>query len=175
MIIVFGLGNPGEKYERTRHNLGSRIVRELERLNLKDVVLVRPTTFMNENGKAVKKIIKNYRFANPGNKFKIENLIVIHDDIDLPLGRIKIVKNRGSAGHKGVESIIREIRTKKFVRFRIGIQPKTGKPKNVEKFVLQNFNKEEKKILEESVRKTLSAIKLVITKGLERAMAEFNQ
>ena len=168
MIIVFGIGNPGKKYEGTRHNVGSMILKELERFNLKDVVLVRPTTFMNESGKAVKEIIKNY-------KLKIENLIVIHDDIDLLLGKIKIVKNRGSAGHKGVESIIREIRTKNFIRFRIGIQPKKGKPKNVEKFVLQDFNKEEKKVLKEGVKKAILAMKLVITKGLERAIGEFNQ
>ena len=168
MILIVGLGNPGEKYKLTRHNIGFRTIDELESLNFKGVVLVKPKTFMNLSGKAVKKEIENY-------KLKIENLIVIHDDIDLPLGKIRISKNRGAAGHKGVESIIKELKTKNFIRFRIGICPKNGKPKNPENFVLQKFNKEEEKIVKEVIKKTAEAIEFALKAGLEKAMSKYNK
>lgn len=152
MIIIVGLGNPGKKYEKTRHNVGSRVINELKSLNLNNVMLTQPTTFMNESGKAVKKLIKNSNIKN-------QNLLVIHDDIDLPLGEFKIQKGRGAAGHKGVQSIINELGTKNFNRIRIGICPKTGKPKQVERFVLQNFTKEEEKALKEVILKVIEEIK----------------
>lgn len=146
MKLIVGLGNPGKKYERTRHNIGSRVIGELKLLDLKNVVLIKPATFMNESGAAVKKLIKNH-------KLKIEDLTVIHDDIDLPAGQFKISRNRGSAGHKGVQSIIKELGTKNFERVRIGICPLLGKPEAVEKFVLQNFTKSEEKILKDVIEK----------------------
>ncbi len=182
MLLIVGLGNPGKKYEKTRHNVGARVVDELrssphfatarvidelEILDLKNVILAKPNTFMNESGKAVKPLIEKYKI-NP------KDLIVIHDDIDLPLRKIRIVRNRGSAGHKGVESIIRELKTENFIRFRIGIQPQSGKPKNPENFVLQKFNKEEKKIVEEVIKKTAEAIELFLKEGLEKTMNKFN-
>ncbi len=168
MILVVGLGNPGKKYEKTRHNVGARAIDELEVLDLKNVILAKPKTFMNESGKAVKPLIEKY-------KIKPEDLIVIHDDIDLPLGKIRIVKNRGSAGHKGVESIIRELKTENFIRFRIGIQPQSGKPKNPENFVLQKFNKEEEKIVkEEVIKKIAEASELFLKEGLEKTMTKYN-
>lgn len=130
MLFIVGLGNPGEKYKNTRHNIGFRVIDEFREKNNfsefrisqkfnaeiskgeiagQSVILAKPQTFMNNSGKAVKSLLRN--------------LFVIHDDIDLPLGKIKIVKNRGSAGHKGVESIIKELGTKNFIRFRIGISP----------------------------------------------------
>jgi len=151
MFLIVGLGNPGKKYENTRHNIGSRMIEKLEPLNLENVILTKPTTFMNDSGKAVKLLIKRY----PRNS---NNLIIVHDDIDLPLGKIKIVKNRGAAGHKGVESVIKELKTKDFNRIRIGICPETGKPKNVENFVLQNFKKEEEKILKEVIEETIKEV-----------------
>ena len=202
MIIIIGLGNPGKKFEKTRHNLGFRIVNQFAKekkfpkfrfskkfdsliserfLNREKIVLAKPKTFMNESGKAIKALIKNY-------KLKIGNLIVLHDDVDLPLEKIKIVKNHGAAGHKGVQSIIDELKTKNFVRFRIGIQPKTGKPKNVEKFVLQKpseagdetksqrpFTKKEEKILKEVIKRTCQAIEVAIIEGIEKTMNEFNK
>ncbi len=167
MIIIVGLGNPGKKYKNTRHNVGFQAIDEFARENnfpefrlskkynsliseKENIVLVKPQTFMNNSGLAIKKIIQN-------SKFKIQNSIVIHDDIDLPLGKIRISKNRGSAGHKGVESIIREIGTKDFTRFRIGITPASakasaGKAKNIEKYVLQKFDKEEEKIIKQVIQ-----------------------
>jgi len=190
MILIVGLGNPGKKYAKTRHNIGFRVVDELKSLNLKRVILVKPKTFMNLSGKAVKSLMTKY-------KVPPLNLWVIHDDIDLPLGKIRISVGRGAAGHKGVESIIKELKTKNFVRFRIGIQPKTGKPKNPEKpstraklgagpvphrnkvsgagFVLQKFTKEEEKIVKEVIKKTAKAIGFSLKEGLEKAMSKYNK
>jgi len=168
MIIIVGLGNPGEKFKKTWHNIGFRVVDELAHLRLKNAILAKPKTFMNESGKAVKKIISN--FGAP-----ISNLVVVHDDLDLPLGKIKIVKNKSSAGHKGVESIIKELGTKNFIRFRIGICPKNGKPKNPEKFVLQKFNKEEEMIVKEVIKKAALAIETAIKETIEKAMNIYNK
>jgi len=202
MIIIVGLGNPGQKFQKTWHNLGFRVIDEIAatfqlsifnfqpifnaqiskgEINGKKIILAKPQTFMNESGKAVKNLVKTY-------KLKTKSLIIIHDDIDLPLGKIKISINRGAAGHKGVESIIKELGTKNFVRFRIGIQPKTGKPKNPEKFVLQKpseagnktrsqrpFNKDEEKIVKEVIKKTAEAIEMATKEGLEKTMTKYNK
>ncbi|MCL0056733.1 aminoacyl-tRNA hydrolase [Dehalococcoidia bacterium] len=185
MILIVGLGNPGKKYEKTRHNIGFRAVDEIAAnfqfsifnfqsiFNAKiskgifknqKIILAKPQTFMNNSGISVKKIIRNW-------KLEIGNLVVVHDDIDLPLGKIRISKNRGAAGHKGVQSIIKELGTKNFYRVRIGICPQTGspsqvlqnkiwgsKPKNVEKFVLQKFTKDEEKILKQVIKKITKSI-----------------
>ncbi|MEK7482490.1 MAG: aminoacyl-tRNA hydrolase [Patescibacteria group bacterium] len=146
-------------------------------------VLAKPQTFMNESGKAVKAIFNFPSFAPParfdarraggasaGKQFS--SLLVIHDDIDLPLGEIKISENRGSAGHKGVESIIKALKTKDFTRIRAGIgSDKTKKLKDV---VLQKFNKQELKIAETGIKKVSEALKTIITNGLEKAMNEHN-
>ncbi len=189
MILIVGLGNPGKKFQKTRHNLGFRVIEEFVKennfpafklskefnsliskgtLDDKKILLVKPQTFMNLSGKAVKKLTYNLQLTT-------YNLWVIHDDIDFLLGKIRIVKNRGSAGHKGVQSIIKELGTKNFVRFRIGIQPKFGKPKNPEDFVLQKFNKGEEKIVKEVINKTIEVIDFSLKKGLEKAMNEFNK
>ncbi len=189
MILIVGLGNPGRKFNRTRHNIGFRVLDDLSKENDfsdfkllkkfnslisegeisgKKILLVKPQTFMNKSGQAVKLLIKNL-------KLKIKNLFVVHDDIDLPLGKIKIIKNRGSAGHKGVESIIREMATKNFVRFRIGIQPQKGKPKNPENFVLQKFSKNEEKIIKKVIKKSCNALKTALTEGIEKSMTKFNK
>ncbi|MBA7596485.1 Peptidyl-tRNA hydrolase [subsurface metagenome] len=151
MIIIVGLGNPGKKYEKTRHNIGFRIIDELAKKKTRNFIIAKPQGFMNNSGKAVKGLVNFY-------KIKLEDLWIIHDDIDLPIDKIRIAKGRGSAGHKGVESIIKELKTKDFNRLRIGIQPKTGKPKAVDKFVLQNFTKEEEKIIKGVVEETIQAI-----------------
>ena len=195
MILIVGLGNPGRKFQKTRHNIGFRTIDNLQltidnfsnwKLDKKSnsliasgqmsmvngqklkVILAKPQTFMNLSGKSVKSLVNFYKITRPG-------LVVIHDDIDIPLGKIRIVKNRGAAGHKGVESIIRELGTKNFVRFRIGICPKAGKPKNIEKFVLQKFNKEEEKIVKEVIKKTAKAIEFSLKAGLEKAMSKYNK
>ena len=204
MFMIFGLGNPGKKYEKTRHNIGARAADEIAanfqfpiteptpsreggakgkkrfislpsnfqtiskgKIANEEIILAEPQTFMNCSGITAKKLIKNL-------KFKIKNLIVIHDDIDLSLGQIRIVKNRGSAGHKGVESIIKELGTKNFIRFRIGIKPASGRPKSPEKFVLQNFSRKEEKAVKEAIKNTAEAIELFLKKGLEEVMNKYN-
>jgi PTH1 family peptidyl-tRNA hydrolase len=189
MILVIGLGNPGKKYIKTRHNLGFRIVNQFakesrfsnfkivkkynsliskSKLNNEKIILAKPQAFMNNSGKAVKKISKNL-------KSKFGSLIVIHDDLDLPLGKIRIIENRGAAGHKGVQSIIDELDTKNFTRFRIGIMNYELRIKNTEEFVLEKFKKEEEGILKEVIKKSCLALKTAIIEGIDKAMNEFNK
>lgn len=191
MFIVVGLGNPGEKYKKIRHNLGFWVIDEFLKknnfpdfklskksnaliseavLSRKKIILAKPQIFMNNSGKAIKAIFNKFSITQFSNK----NLIVIHDDIDLPLGKIRIVKNRGSAGHKGVQSIINELGTKNFVRFRLGIRRKESKINEIDKFVLQKFTKQEKEILKEVIKKTVAAIEMAIKQGTEKSMQEYN-
>jgi len=192
MILIIGLGNPGKKYEFSRHNLGFLVLDRFSKKNLfefksskkfkskiskgyfggKRVILIKPQTFMNNSGKAVKSLAVNY-------KRQTTNIWVIHDDIDLPLGKMKIVKNRGSAGHKGVQSIINEIKSKNFVRFRLGINPKYKTMKqwsdeSLKKFVLKKFTKTEKGAVKKVVENCVKALEITLKEGLEKAMNEFN-
>jgi len=164
MILIVGLGNPGEEFEKTRHNLGFRVLDLLQKkwslppfvlnktvfsliskgkFSEKEIILAKPQTFMNLSGKAVKSLKKKF-------KIKTKNIIIIHDEMDLPLGKTKFSFKKGAAGHKGVSSIIQSLKTKNFFRYRIGI----GKEKR-ENFVLEKFSKEEEKILKETIKKTL--------------------
>jgi len=173
MKLIFGLGNPGKKYELTRHNVGylviDQLVNQARVLNLKrqnlgkkffseifvinnKIFLAKPLTFMNKSGKAVKAVMKFY-------KISLENLIVISDDLDLELGKIRERDSGSSGGHKGLQSIIDELGTDKFKRIKIGI----GRSKVIppEKWVLQKFSKEEKKIIDEAVEKVVKKLALL--------------
>jgi len=182
--IIIGLGNPGKKFKDTRHNVGFmaidlfaekntfpefKLQKKFEALvsegvvNDYKVVLVKPQTFMNESGKAVKEILKN----NP-----TSNLIVIHDDIDLPVGKMKIVKERGSAGHKGVESIIKNIGNNGLIRFRIGIAGQSDI--KAKKVVLKKFSKAEQNIIDKTIDRIVQALDFFIKEGLEKTMNEYN-
>jgi len=185
MFLIVGLGNPGKEYSYTRHNLGFLAVEEIKRrfkfsrwqrkdraliskgrIGSKDIVLVKPTTFMNQSGLAVKDILGKFGLLP-------QDLWVIHDDFDIKIGKIRIVRNRGSGGHKGVQSIIDQIKTKDFYRIRIG----TKQGENIEgkrSFVLEKFSREEKKILQKSLKLTVRAIEMAIKKGPVFAMNEFN-
>lgn len=192
MILIIGLGNPGKKYELSRHNLGFLVLDRFSRKNLfefksskkfkskiskgyfgkKRIILIKPQTFMNNSGKAVKSLATNY-------KRQTTNIWVIHDDIDLPLGKMKIVKNRGAGGHKGVQSIINEMKTKNFVRFRLGINPRYKTMKKwsdeaMKKFVLKKFTKTEKGIVKKVVENCVKALEITLKEELEKAMNEFN-
>ncbi len=187
MISIVGLGNPGKKFEKTRHNLGFRVIDLFAKKNKfpkfefseklsslisegsvfgKEVLLIKPQTFMNNSGKALKLVVQHL-------KIDLENLWIIHDDLDFPLGKIKIVKNRGSAGHKGVQSIIEELKSKDFVRFRLGIGREERKSKK--DFVLEKFTKEEEKILKKVIKKVIEAIEFSLKEGIEKGMAQFNR
>ena len=176
ITIIIGLGNPGKKFEGTRHNVGFMAIDlfaekntfsefKLQKksnaliseriVNSEKIILAKPQTFMNDSGKAVKEL-------------KTKDIIVVHDDIDLSLGKIRISKKRGSAGHKGVDSIIKELKTNDFWRIRIGIQQKK-KPENVEKFVLQKFEKET------DIEKAVKTIGDFLIFGPEKAMSNLNK
>jgi len=196
MFLIVGLGNPGEKYRNTRHNIGFMIIDKFRKENnfpalsfskkfnsliskgeigTKKIILAKPQTFMNNSGLAVRVLIKNLkRTSSSQARVKIKNLLVVHDDIDLPFGKIRISQNRGSAGHKGVESIIKELKTKNFIRLRIGIQPFAGKPKKPEGFVLKNFDKEEEKTIKNMIEMGSFTIPKIINRGAEKAMNEIN-
>lgn len=153
MHLVVGLGNPGKKYEKTRHNIGFRIIDELEKSVFDfDITLLKPDSFMNNSGKAVQECLNYY-------KIPVSNLIVIHDDIDLMFGTIKLSKNSSSAGHKGVQSIIDQLKTQDFSRIRIGIGQTNDKKQETEKFVLENFTQKEEEQLEKIIPEVVETIK----------------
>ena len=202
--VIVGLGNPGEEYTNTRHNTG-RIILEIAKKSFDDcsnweldkknkvliskanaggnlpagrhgkVLLAMPDNFMNNSGGSIKSFIKSPKDA--------ENLMVIHDDLDLAIGTMKISFNRGSGGHKGVESIIKNIKTEAFVRIRIGISTvtpggKLKKPKgekDVAKFILAEFRKSEMDLLKKIGKKVGDAIVTLITEGRGKAMSLYNQ
>src|SRR3989338_3389760 len=175
MMLIVGLGNLGKEYQKTRHNAGFMVLDEFAKVNgfpsfklskkhsslisegflsRTKVVLAKPQTFMNNSGKAVASLAK---LSFP--KLSLaKDLVVVHDDIDIPLGKVKVSKGSGSAGHKGVESIIQSLGTKDFTRIRIGILPPEGKPEDVETFVLKPFKKEELPLLSASIESALSTL-----------------
>jgi PTH1 family peptidyl-tRNA hydrolase len=183
MWIIVGLGNPGKKYSKTRHNIGFLVIEEIarryaidfkERKNYKtgrgsidgrDVFLVEPLLYMNNSGIAVKDI--SDRFNIPP-----ENLIVIHDDLDMEVGKVRIRRKGSSGGHKGVESIIENLSAKDFPRVKIGI----GREGNItpEDYVLSKFRKNELPLIKSAVEKASDAVITIILEGLEKAMNRFN-
>lgn len=197
MYTILGLGNPGEEYEKTRHNTG-RMALEILRKKFdlpewevqkkssalvsagvagdsdQKIMLAMPETFMNKSGITAASLIKSQKAA--------AKLIVIYDDLDLPIGKMKISFNRSSGGHRGVESIIRALKTESFVRIRVGIAPVTpsGKMKKpagdeaVAKFIVAPFRPNEEKDLKKVLAKIPDAVRAIISEGHERAMGEFN-
>lgn len=177
MILIVGLGNPGKQYEMTRHNLGFRVLDILasaekweqkydsQFIKLDDVILAKPQTFMNKSGEAVKELLKYYPAAQ---------LIVIHDDLDFPLGSIRIQKNASAAGHNGIQNIIDELGTQDFIRLRLGIDSPARGQLPGEDFVLQKFSPDEEGIILEVLEKTKEAVEVLQTDGLETAQSKFN-
>src|SRR3989344_1108448 len=171
MKLVVGLGNPGKEYEDTRHNTGRIVVGLIEKkLSDLKIKFITPDTFMNNSGKAVSPFIKSKKDLN--------DLVVIYDDIDLPLGKIKISFNKSSGGHNGLESIIKKVKSKEFVRVRIGISPATPsgkikKPKGekaVLNFLLGEFKKSELDSLKKLSKKVAEAVETILTESKEKAM-----
>ncbi len=191
MHLIIGLGNPDEQYKNTRHNVGYRFVESL--LNFwktagdfadfkftkkykaelargefagKKILLIKPTTYMNLSGEAIYLVEQYYKVPE-------YNIIVAHDDMDLPLGTFRISLNSSAAGHKGVQSLIDHLQTQEFARIRIGI----GKPTvtTPEKYVLQNFTDEENKKIEEVFVLAQTAAETIITQGAQKAMELFNK
>ncbi len=192
--IFVGLGNPGEEYKETRHNTGRMLVEWLgnsfdaewkldKKLNATvskikigktPVTLVVPETYMNNSGKSVKPLVTSIKSA--------EKLVVVYDDLDLPFGTNKISFNKSSGGHRGLESIIKSIKTEKFARVRVGISPKTPsgkikKPKGedaVTKVIMSKFKDDEVKELKKLSKKLNESLETFVSEGLEKAMTGFN-
>lgn len=187
MILIVGLGNPGTKYEGTRHNIGFLVLDSLlkkltsvkksvwleeQKFNSftarvgEDLLLAKPLSFMNASGAVVAKLVNFYKVPPFG-------LFLVHDDVDLPLGKIKISLDRGSAGHKGVESVMEKLGTKNFVRIRVGV----GKDRKIkaDRFVLSPFNLWERGKLRDTVKKAVEAMEIILKEGAEKAAGKYNQ
>ena len=210
MKLIVGLGNPGERYESTRHNLGFLVIdhflkdvepvsksnfRREEKLKseiyifdykpkkgeINKIILAKPLTYINNSGLAVS-LLSNYY------KIKPQDIWIIHDELDLPLGFIKIKLGGSSAGHHGIDSIIKSLSTDKFWRFRLGIgeqklkiknlpagrQVKKLKIKNTERFVLGGFGRSDKGKLKQMVKKGAKAVQTALEKDINSAMNQFN-
>jgi PTH1 family peptidyl-tRNA hydrolase len=186
--IITGLGNPGEKYSATRHNIGFIVLERLSdafriplavrdgyslgkgTINTTPVVLLKPLTYMNLSGVAVRKVLKKFNLIREG---EVGNFIVIHDDLDLEPGVVKLRRTGSSGGHKGIESIIRETGTRDFIRIKIGVGRDREIP--VEKYVLRRFRSSEKKVIEDGIMRAMNAVESIITCGIEKAMNSFNR
>lgn len=186
---MVGLGNPGLKYEFTRHNIGFRIVDSLAQdievefkkvksyyslisrgmVNNHKVMLVKPQTFMNLSGRAVSKVVSYY-------KIPIQDLLIVYDDLNLELGQIRIRKKGSAGGHKGIESIMQYLHSEEIPRLRIGIgNPSVNFNFNCVSYVLSNFNNEEKDKIREVIRLSTDAIKTITENGFEKAMRKYNR
>jgi PTH1 family peptidyl-tRNA hydrolase len=195
MNYIVGLGNPEEKYDGTRHNIGRDIVIAFDKkykfggfeydkkinaqvstgkIGRNPVTLILPDTYMNKSGNSLKKYITSAK--------KAEKMIVVQDDLDTGIGSRKIVFARGSAGHKGIDSVVRSVRTKNFPRLKIGIsaQTPTGKLKKVKgeekvvKHVLGKFSPKEQDILKKVKKDAVSSLETFVTDGYLKAMNEWN-
>lgn len=198
MKLIVGLGNPGERYAGSRHNLGFAVVdklltewltvkqpekfwqfnkdfnSEIGKIQEKDVLLVKPQTHMNSSGIAVKKIADYFKVAP-------EDVIIVHDDLDLILGKIKVRLGGGLGGHHGLESIMNHLGTDKFIRVRLGIgnqKSHSGEHKRIsfsaEKFVLEEFEQNEHSEVRRMIKQAIQALKTLLDKGLETAQNQFN-
>ncbi len=194
-MIIVGLGNPGEEYKNTRHNTGRIIVSTfakklgaefesdkksnalvaLGKNGKTKIAFVLPETFMNKSGNAVGKFVKSVKAA--------KDLVVVHDDLDLPLGRMKISFNKSSGGHKGVESVMRAVKTEAFWRLRVGISGakaggKTKKPSGdalINNFIVAPWKSSEEAEFKKVVKKAVEVLTLAATDGCEKAMMEANR
>lgn len=184
MWVIVGLGNPGRRYLRTRHNVGFMVVEEIARryeidlkekerryrigrgsINGEDILLIEPLLYMNRSGLAVKDIVNKFNI-------QVENLIVIHDDIDMETGKLRIRRRGSSGGHQGVKSIIQSVGSKDFIRLKIGI----GRDASVtpEDYVLSRFRKNEVPLIREAIKKASDAVVSIIVDGVDKAMNIYN-
>ena len=197
MKLIVGLGNPGEKYEKTRHNIGfmalDQFLKDFEPTkqtswednskfksyiaevewqpkfgDLEKVILVKPKTYMNDSGLAVSLLVNFYKITP-------SDVWILHDDVDFPIGSMKIRLGGASAGHRGIMSIIEQIGTDKFWRFRLGIgRPGESEHSGVSHYVLDSFNHEDHGKLRELLKRASKAIQMGLEEGLDRAMNRFN-
>lgn len=183
---MIGLGNPGKKYERTRHNIGFMVIDELYRrhglkadsekyncaytiahINGERVLLVKPLTFMNLSGEGVSPLLDYYQIPP-------EDIIVAYDDLDLPAGKIRLRMKGGHGGHNGIRSLIDHLKTKEFKRLRLGIGRPTDRTPIVN-YVLQSFHKSEQEEISQSIRRAADAFESWLQTDFSQVMNEFNQ
>lgn len=196
MKLIVGLGNPGRAYAHNRHNIGFRCLNYFARAHSipferrqcqsrigfgktgdERLLLAKPGTFVNVSGNAVACLVNKHDIP-------LSELLIIHDDLDLPLGKIRLRQNGSSGGHKGVKSIISTLRSENFPRIRIGI----GRPVQTQglpevnedtdiivNYVLGDFSFEEEKVIKSAIAKVAEAIDYFLTQGIEAAMSKFNQ
>jgi PTH1 family peptidyl-tRNA hydrolase len=181
---IFGLGNPEKKYFLSRHNVGFMCIDELSKIwkvpinkngfmsfyGVKEgspqIFLIKPLTYMNHSGECVERFVKEFRIEKG-------DILIIHDDMDLPLGVMRFKRKNGSGGHKGVESIIQHLNSKEFNRLRIGIgRPPSGV--DPVDYVLGNFTKEEIEVLNRTLKLLPVAVEVWVKEGIEEAMNSFN-
>lgn len=185
MKLIVGLGNIGQKYTFTRHNAGFMLVdsialnnslsfRENTRLkcfmtNLRngvdDYLIIKPTTFMNLSGEAVRAVVDYY-------KIQLKDILIVYDDLSLDLGKIRFRANGSDGGHNGIKSVIQHLGSKDIARLKIGIGPQPSLPSEV--FVLQNFSKEELELLKETLTKAKDGIQCFFKDGIAEAQNKFN-
>jgi PTH1 family peptidyl-tRNA hydrolase len=186
LFLVVGLGNPGQRYRYTRHNVGFMVIhrwaralgvrllsRRFEgksssaRFQDHELLLLCPQTFMNLCGQSVKRCADSLGV-------RTEEILAVHDDLDLPLGRVKVAKRGGDGGHKGIQSLFDHLGTREFSRVRIGIgRPKQGEL--IHDFVLSPFYREDRAAVEATLQKAVHACELIASVGIESAMNEINR
>jgi len=185
MYLIVGLGNPGKKFEKNRHNFGFRTIDELARLHSidvsqmqkkalvgsgsiagKKVLLAKPQTYMNLSGEAVRGLLDFY-------KLEVPNLLVISDDLDIPLGTVRLRQSGGAGGQKGLKSITQHIGTQEFSRVRLGIGRPPGRMDPAD-WVLNDFKGDDAILAAEVVDRAVLAVESWLTEGIERAMTRFN-
>lgn len=183
--IVIGLGNPGDRYERTRHNAGVLVVEELLKrtsstfkrhksgmlvaetmLCGERVALTRSTGYMNETGRPLGQLVRFY-------KTPVDQIVVVHDELDVPFGDVRVKVGGGTAGHNGLKSVGNHLSSKDFIRVRVGISRPHG-ALDAADYVLQNFPGSDRKDLPEIVGRAADAVERILEAGTERAMNEFN-
>ena len=183
--IVVGLGNPGPRYEKTRHNAGVFVIEELLQRNSasfkrhksgcvvaetrrddQSIVLARPMSYMNESGRPVRELVRWYKAST-------ERLVVVHDEIDIPFGQVRVKFGGGTAGHNGLNSLASHLGTKEFTRVRVGVSRPRG-TKEAADYVLGEFSSAERRDLEDIVVRAADAVERITEVGLERAMNEVN-
>ena len=184
-IVVF-LGNPGDKYENTRHNvgfmtadaLGEKLNKPIQRLKFKAltnvveyggcrVLLMKPTTYMNLSGEAVREACMFY-------KLPPERVLVVSDDVSLPVGKIRLRRNGTAGGHNGLRSIIGQLHSDQFPRLKIGVGAKPHPDYDMADWVLGKFSGEDKKAVDAAVKRAADAVECILGQGLEKAMNKFN-
>lgn len=188
MKLIVGLGNPGREYERTRHNFGFMVIDKLAsqlgckadsqqagalvaRANLagQPVMLAKPQTMMNRSGSSVARLSEKLALTDP------QDLIIVCDEVALPLGMIRIRPKGSAGGHNGLKSVIECIHTNQFIRLRLGIGPADDRPNEMADFVLSNFRPAEKPVVNEVAERSCEALVTIVTDGVVRAMQRYNE